>query len=761
MLQICLPASIILIYVKYRSFSYLYLLMFFLLIALGVIRFYCTYTSSEPLDISGKIKDMQGKSIKIFGCLIEPPEQNDNRLRFIMGSDSIITYNGGIPVTGNIMVSVFKNKYSETFLHKLNYGDYVQIEGELEPLPHKRNPGEFDYGEYLKLHGVEAAFISFGYDKISFLHSTNPNIFKKEVIYPIKKYTLGAIDNYIGGDEGEFMKGLVLGERSNISKEIKENFVNDGISHIIAVSGLNVAYVIIIITLFLQLFPLKNTSKIVLIILALLFYMNLTGNVPSIVRATIMSCVFLVSLVFERKIISLNVVALSSLIILLVDPRQIFDAGFLLSYWAILSLVFIFPKLQNIVKSIKFLNFSGSDSFLRKTAYALLIFLMGTAAAQIGTLPITAFMFKKISLVSLVTNMVAIPVSNLAMALGFLLVIISLVSSWAASAIGITSGFILKMLLVFIDYFAHFNFSFIETYSADYFFLFCFYAMVYILLFYPDCKLLIRFAISLIILADYFTFKTVIETNYKLNATYLDVGNSSSCFIDLPDRKSLLINSGGSTIKYSTAERNVIPYLKLRGKNYIDVMCITSLNKNEFRNLLYMVSHFRVDKIICRGIYKPLLEDSSIIKIFSETSIDYIDSPFVYKENPDFRLFFIPGTKSVNSLTVICVYGSQQFVFTDVEDKDYQPFFAMDTNINTSVLRVPLSGSFGFTSPEFIAHTNPDNVVISSFGERKRFNSDVFIKTLQEIGINVFKISEKGAVMFETDGIETNQIEWN
>ncbi|MFI5144418.1 MAG: ComEC/Rec2 family competence protein, partial [Ignavibacteria bacterium] len=760
-LQVLLAALILFLYSKIRLYEKAYIFLFITLIAFGVVRFYSVYSTLEPGNISGKINEMQGKSIKLFGYLLEPPDQDYNRIKFIISSDSIVTYNGCTQVTGNVMVSVFKNKYSENFVHKFNYGDYVQLDGELEQLPHKRNPGEFDYGEYLKLHGIEASFTSFGYDKISFMQPTNPSIFKKNIIYPIKKYTMSAIDTYIGGDEGEFMKGLVLGERSNISKEIKENFVNDGISHIIAVSGLNVAYVIIIVTLLLQLFPLRNSGRILITILVLIFYMNLTGNVPSIVRATIMSCVFLVSLLFERKIISLNVVALSALVILLVDPRQIFDAGFILSFWAILSMVIIFPKLQHIVDSIRYLNNSGTDKLSKRTLYAFLIFVMGTFAAQIGTIPITAFMFKKVSLVSLVTNMVAIPVSNLAMAMGFLLVLTSLVSSWAAAAIGVTSAFILKMLLVFIDFFAHLNFSFIETYTADYFFLLCFYALVYFLLFHSKSRLPARIAISLLIVANYFVFKTVFTVNDNLNAAYLDVGNSNACCISLPDESSVLINSGGSSLKYCSAERNIIPYLKLRGKNYVDVICVTSLDKDEFRNLLYMVSHFRVDKIFCRGIYRSLFEDSSCVKIFSRTAIFYVDSPSVFKEKPDIRLFLIPDNNSINSLTVVCIYGSREFVFTDVEDRDYQTFLKFGKNVKTSVLKVPFSGSFDFTSPEFIAHTNPENVVISSFRGRKQYNSDVFERSLKEIGFNVFKISENGAVIFETDGEKIKLVEWN
>ena len=127
---------------------------------------------------------------------------------------------------------------------------------------------------------------------------------------------------------------------------------------------------------------------------------------------------------------------------------------------------------------------------------------------------------------------------------------------------------------------------------------------------------------------------------------------------------SILINAGTSSIKYSSAERNVIPYLKLKGKNKIDVLCISSLNIDEFRNLLYLVGHFQVNKIYIREAYRCLLEDPRFKKIFLGSTITYIDTPFEIKDNPDIRLFLIPDKNSLKTMSVECIYGTQRFAFT-------------------------------------------------------------------------------------------------
>lgn len=760
LIQIILTLSTIILYVKVKKNSGYFFILFLLLLCLGLIRFSFVYHKYSENNISGKIAEFKGKTLKLYGALVEQPDQNENRIKLIINTDSIFTNNNSIPVHGNVMIYVYKNKYIESFTEKIEYGDYIEISGNLEELPHRRNPGEFDYGEYLKLHDVRAVFSSYGYEKIKLIEHTSPDYFKKNIFYPIKKYSLFKIDEYMGGDEGEFMKGLVLGDRSNISKEIRENFVNDGISHIIAVSGLNVACVIIIISLFLQLFPLKNIYKIIITILALLFYMNLTGNVPSIVRATVMSCVFLISLLIERKSLSLNVISFAALIILLIDPRQLFDAGFILSFWAILSLFLIYPRLENIISKQKFYYKIQEDTLFSKSAKVLILLIIGTLAAQIGTIPITAIMFKKISLVSLITNMVAIPVSNIGMAMGFLMILVSLVSAWAASAIAVSAAFLLQLLLKFIDFFANLNFSFVNTFNLDLFFLVCFYLSAVVLFFIKKFSLTSRLILVILIILNFLFFDSLKNKSDKVRLTYLDVGNSSSCLITTPSNYTAMINAGTSTTRYSSAENNVIPYLKLLGKNHVDLLIISSMNKDEFKNLISLVKNFPVSRMLVPQIFKSIIETAGINQYFYGINIEYLDSSKILDKTNGLRFVIECDKVTKSKLNISVNYGEQKYVFNEFQPIPNQTTSFTAIAVNTSVLKVPSSGSFTLISPDYIIKTNPVNVIISSRGERKQLNSDVFSSSLTKIGINVFKTSEHGAIIFETDGNKTDLVNW-
>jgi competence protein ComEC len=741
----------------------LYFLLFLILLLFGLVRFQFSHNSYSDSNISSKIDKYKDKDIILYGSLAEEPEVKGNSVRLLIDADSIFSAGTSLRVDGYVLAVIYKNRFKESSSEKLDYGDLVALTGKLELLPHRRNPGEFDYGEFLRLHGVDASFFSFGYDNISVTGASNQNFFEKYFIYPVKKYSIKVVDDLVGNQEGEFLKGLLLGERSNISKETKEDFVNAGVAHIIAVSGLNVAYVIIITGAVLMVFPVRRDFKILLLVCFLFYYMNLTGNVPSIVRATIMASVFLLSQLFERKPISYNIIAFSAIAILLIDPRQLFDAGFILSYSAVLSIVYFYPKLKNLVVRGKLLSMLNEDKYLHRFINASLALILGTLAAQIGTLPITALMFKKISIVSLFTNLPAIPLSNFALAAGFLVVICSTFSVWLADVFAGTAAFILHWLLEFINFSANLDFSFVETYSVNLLLLVFYYLIIFILFASSRENIRARIVISILLAANYFLYDSILNADSKVKLSYLDVGNSSSCLISSPGGYNILVNPGTSGENYSSAERNVIPYLKSQSIGDVDLLVITSLNKDEFKNLIQFVIGCPVSRIVVPSYYKGLFENNSFKPYFKNSSVEFIEESEILKCPGNFRLYASYGGNLFPSpsMYIQLLYGKQLFSFSDSKDVREDHFYSLTNLSDTArVLKVPSSGSFNFTSPQFIVWSNPQNVVISSSRSYKRLNSDIFVKSLEGIGINVLKIKETGAVIFETDGLKTERVEW-
>ncbi|HEY3249843.1 MAG TPA: ComEC/Rec2 family competence protein, partial [Ignavibacteria bacterium] len=536
------------------------------------------------------------------------------------------------------------------------------------------------------------------------------------------------------------------------------------VAHIIAVSGLNVAYILIIIWAVLMFIPVKQNYKIFISIILLVFYMNLTGNTPSIIRATIMASVFLLAQVFERKTNSYNIISFAALIILLIDPRQLFDAGFILSFSAILSIVVLYPKIDEWLKGFKWYAELNTEKMTGKTIKFILGLFFGTLAAQIGTLPITAIMFKKISIVSLAANLFAIPLSNITLAIGFIVIIVSLFSSWLASVFASFNIVLMFLQLKAIEFCAKLDYAYFETYFVDAVFLLVYFTIITILFTASKRNIIPRAIIVFAISLNFIIYSSLAEQTDKVKLTYMDAGNSNSTLIKLPQGTYILINAGGSTDKYFSAERNIIPYLRREGVGSIDLLFINSLNLNEFKNLLYFVKHFDVNRIIMPAYYKPLFEIQSVNGKFKDVKIDFIVEPIIINKQGNFRLYVYYNSElKGETMMTEFVYGEQSFIFSD-------SYNALDDYISTAylphenalmVLKAAGSGSFDYNSADFIARAEPEFIVISSSDKgRKKAESDLFKSALEESGYTVFKTSEEGAIIFETDGYVTNRVMW-
>jgi len=721
------------------------------------------YYKLDEYSLYKNIDSLKNKNTVLFGTLSEEPDIKEDRIKIVIDSDSLSQSDKLYNYRGTVIATVYKNKFTEKPPEKLGYGDKIAITGKIEALPHMRNPGEFDYGEYLKLHAIEAVFTSFGYDKIKHTGQAKTDFLNSKILFPVKSYINKTVDKFSQGDEREFLKGLLLGEKSNISQETKQDFINAGVAHIIAVSGLNVAYVLIILNGILLLLPISRKYKIFLIIPCLLFYMYLTGNSASIVRATIMAIIFLLSQLLERKPNSYNVVAFSALVILLFDPRQLFDAGFILSFSAILSIVYFNPKLEAIAGKIKWYAGLNPDKKLNKYFKETVTLLLATLSAQIGTIPVTAVMFNKISVISLLANVIAIPVSNISLALGFTAVLFSTFSFWMTEMFSMANNFLMHYLLKFVALCANFDFSYIETYGVDILLFFVYYFIIFSLFTINKINYKQRLAIIILFIANFALFKSIANDTDKAKITYLDVGNSNCSLISMPQGTNVLINTGTAKDKYNSAERNVIPYMKGQGISKIDLLVITNMDKNELVNLFYLVKNFKVSRILLPEYYKTLFDDTLISARFIKQDIEFVDNSKTLNQKGNFRIYlYYDNISQGESMLAQFVYGNQCFVFDDAEKEpeDYLNYKMLAIESKTEVLRLPVSGSFAYTSGDFIAKSNPDYAVISYAKPDKRKNTDIFAKSLESIGINVNKINETGAMIFETDGKKTEIVNW-
>jgi len=426
-----------------------------------------------PDNSISKIPDTKrNEETKIAGVIQDIPVSDSNKTRFRLETEFLLNKTDTMEITGDILVTLKRsdktdfNEYSsEKKTSDFNYdykpdlkaGDRILMYGKLSEPFEERNPGEFNYKKYLSLNGIYKTFTVKGYDNIEILNRDNIGYINGKIIFPARQFASKNIDEFIGGDEGAFLKGLVTGERQDISKKVKEDFIKTGVMHIIAVSGLNVAYIILSVMLILSLIRVPHFYKVIIILLFLIFYCAFTGAPASIVRATVMGSLILISGLLQRKSNIFNIIGLSVLVILIYDSRQVYDPGFILSFSAVISMVFFYERFNELfLKKIEKSKFR-----YKKAAYNILGIIFVTLAAQIGTLPITSVYFEKISFVSLAANAVMVPLSNLSLAIGFFQISTAVFSGYISSVIADANYFLLKFQLYIVNLMASLKFSYI------------------------------------------------------------------------------------------------------------------------------------------------------------------------------------------------------------------------------------------------------------------------------------------------------------
>lgn len=204
----------------------------------------------------------------------------------------------------------------------------------------------------------------------------------------------------------DILLGILLGNDEAIEKKTKQNFIESNLSHILAVSGMHVAYVIAITSYTLTLLKIgKKKTKIITIIL-LTFFMMLTNNTPSVRRACIMAILSIIAVLIGRKSDNINNMGISLLIILIQNPFYILNTGLILSYTATLGIILLLPKEKE--EEIKPLQ------KIRKLAQV-------SISVCIAILPVNMILFRTISLTFIISNILISFIIGIIIILGFII----------------------------------------------------------------------------------------------------------------------------------------------------------------------------------------------------------------------------------------------------------------------------------------------------------------------------------------------------
>jgi len=352
-----------------------------------------------------RITVLNHEKTDILCVLSDYAEEKGNNYRLKVEIKGLAAADKYKAARGSLLIYIKKDSSLSTFLP----GDILIISCLPEEIKNRGNPYEFNYKFYMENQGIRYT---------SFL---NINDLKARIVPEKRKLRHTAliirekiIEMYrnrgITGKNLALVAAMTVGEKTMLEPEQKDSFIKAGVMHIMAVSGLHA--VILSLFVFNMLFFLNGRFDILKIFIALLIlwaFAFITGLTPSVLRATLMFTFIQAGKLLKRPANTMNSVLASAFVLILIRPSVIFDAGFLLSYSAVIFIIAFYRDMYSKLQLKGWLNDKIWQSFVV------------TLVAQAGTLPLTIMLFNRLPVYFLLTNLIIVPLSSLLIIIGALI----------------------------------------------------------------------------------------------------------------------------------------------------------------------------------------------------------------------------------------------------------------------------------------------------------------------------------------------------
>lgn len=699
----------------------------------------------------------------IEGVIKSPPDQRPQFVKYTVEVDTVWANFVPYSTTGKCLVSVWDNSVN------LSYGDRVLIKGRMLTPPGERNPGEFDYHQHLAARDIFSVIKVFDAGSVVLIHSGEGHWISREIVYPVRAYIVNVVDATMPYQQGTLIKGLLVGARGEIDYNVRQAFANVGVVHVLAVSGLHVGFVLLGLMFVLQLLKIPDPYKSIFILLGLFFYVFLTGFHAPVVRASVMAGFLVLGRVLRKKGQPLNSISLAGLLLLIVNPLELFQVGFQLSFCAVTGIIVIYEKMYDFLKRS---FFSWEEKGNRFQSNLLILFFV-SLAAQLATLPLTVYYFGRIPILSLLANVLVVPFVGIIVGLGFITILSSLI--WFPLGIGFatTNGILTKLLLIAVQFSSSLPFSHIKVSRPSILLLLIYFSGLFLVIFWQHIKSRKALIVTILLLFNVGVYANL-ETSHKLKIIFFDVGQGDSALVTFPNGKNLLIDAGDMTEYIDYGERVILPYLKREGISIIDNILITHNHSDHAGGVGYLLENLKVGRVLKSEFngtsFFELLVDSlafvakTPVKRLSQGDSLQIDKNVLFFVLHPSKYFLDnnDGHKNLNntSLVVKMHYGCTSFLFAgDAEIEAERDMVRYGALLQSQVIKVGHHGSSTSSSDPFRHLVTPEVAVVSV----KKFNkfglpSQKIMAAYKVEGAKLLRTDETGSIQFLSDGKKVEKI---
>ncbi len=645
------------------------------------------------------------------------------------------------------------------------YGDRLQVRGELEtPLAWE----DFNYRDYLAQKSI---YSHFPRAEVERLPGQGGAAWKRTLL-TFKVHAQATIARILPEPEASLLTGILLGVESGIPRDVSEDFKATGASHVIAISGFNISIITALLTATLGRLVRDRRLAAGIAIAGVVAYTILVGADAAVVRAAVMGVVTVIGVAVDRQGLALNSLALAAIVMTALNPYTLWDVGFQLSVAATLGLILYAQRFASATQRLleRKLSVGRAKQVVGWVGDALLL----TLAAQITTTPLILWHFGRLSVVSLLTNVLILPVQSWVMFFGGAATLIGLVVEPLGRVVGWVAYLWLTWTIHVVRWTADLPFASVPLKLSDGGLVALYIAIggLSALLLLPrqrrrdawqnlSQRLPLKATLSGMALMTVVTWVAVFQfPDGKLHVVFLDVGQGDAIFIETPAGAQILIDGGpeGSTLLSELGGQ--MPFWD----RTLDLIVLTHPDADHLTGLIPTLERYDVRAVMLRELphetdlteaWKKALADegATLLRGEAATHIALSDGVTLDVLHPGPALVAdSDADTNNNSIVLRLTYSDVAFLLPgDIQTKVEQALVRSGVYLRSTVLKLPHHGSKTSASQVFLDAVRPQVAVISVGAENSfRHPSAEVLERLDDM--LVYRTDQNGRVAITSDG---------
>ncbi len=723
----------------YSPAIYSLLIVFF---CLGAIRYQLAQPHIDPGFIA--FYNDQPSEYLIDGLITQPPDVSDmyTNLRLRVEQVATVPAQGDtakfLPVHGLLLARVPAGG-------SYNYGDRIQLQGQPETPPENV---DFSYREYLAKHGIYSYMF---YPAASLLQQGLGSPFFA-ALYAFRQHALDMVYSLFPDPEASLMAGILLGVQSGIPENVVEAFRLTGTSHIIVISGFNITIIAAMFTLvFSRLLGVRKGA--VVAALGIILYTLLVGANAAVVRAAILGILTLLGYQLGRRQTGLNSLAFVAAIMAVITPAVLWDVSFQLSFAATLGIMLYagmftqwFTHLAERVSSPLTAN---------RVAGPVGEYFLLTLAAQITTLPLMIYYFKRLSLTALIANPLILPAQPPLMILGGL----SVLSGMLFKPLGQLLAWVVWPFTAYtirvVEWLAAVPHGSIPIGQVAFPLILTFYGLLFAVTFARTQitgvarRLTPVIPLAILAVLAFMVWRAAADApDSRLHVTILDVGTGDAALIQSPDGRSVLINGGPSTVALSDALGRRLPLLD----HSLDWLVVADIDNEDLSAVSGNLERFTPANILWAG-------NRSGTRAAAELQTQLISMSVPITNMQPGQSLDLGSGASLRVLStdpkgadLLLQWGNFRMLLPmGMDFRTLESLQSASTMRNISAVLLPESGYAPLNPPELIDFLHPQLALLSvAAGDKTGLPSPETLDALQ--GYNLLRTDQNGWIEITTDG---------